>query len=176
MGFFRHSSGELHYTTALDSLELGSPLQSITRGGAPDDERLKQPPIGSRPLQRTKLRKSTFPGLPDPGSFPSRRFSRPQGLSPSEAARACSIPLPLLGFCLAGLPLAGGALSGRLSQVPPDASSWCPKASSAGASPVVRNAARANLMAEYGRALSRANLQPRYPLARNQACLWAKTT
>jgi hypothetical protein len=117
MGFFRHSSGELHYTTALDSLELGSPLQSITRGGAPDDERLKQPPIGSRPLQRTKLRKSTFPGFPDPGSFPSRRFSRPQGLSPSEAARACSIPLPLLGFCLEDLPLTGGTLSGTLSMV-----------------------------------------------------------
>jgi hypothetical protein len=115
MGFSRQSSGALRYTTTLDSLELGSPLQSMTRGGAPDDKRLKQPPIGFRPLQRTKLRKSTFPRFPAPGSFPSRRFSRPQGFSPSEAARACSIPLPLLGFCLKGLPLTAGALSGTLS-------------------------------------------------------------
>lgn len=78
------------------------------------DERVRRASLGFCPLQRTKLRKSTHPGFPSPGMFPSRRFSRPQGLTPSETARACSIPLPLLGFRLQDPPLAGDALAGRL--------------------------------------------------------------
>jgi hypothetical protein len=80
-------------------------------------------PLGFCPLQRPKLRKSTDPGFPSPGLFPSRRFSRPQGLTPSEAARACSIPLPLMGFRLQSLPIGGDALAGKLVvlHVPPAA-------------------------------------------------------
>ena len=70
-------------------------------------------PLGFCPLQRTELRKSTHPGFPSPGKFPSRRFSRPQGLTPSEAARAYSIPQPLLGFRLQSLPIGGDALAGK---------------------------------------------------------------
>jgi hypothetical protein len=78
------------------------------------DKRARQASLGFCPLQRTELRKSTHPGFPSPGSFPSRRFSRPQGFSPSETARACSIPLPLLGFHLQDPPLTEDALAGRL--------------------------------------------------------------
>jgi hypothetical protein len=82
---------------------------------AAPDKRARQASLGFCPLQRTELRKSTHPGFPSPGSFPSRRFSRPQGFSPSEAARACSIPLPLLGFHLQDPPLTEDALAGPLS-------------------------------------------------------------
>jgi hypothetical protein len=80
-------------------------------------------PLGFSPLQRTELRKSTHPGFPSPGKVPSRRFSRPQGLTPSEAARACSIPQPLMGFRLQSLPIGGDALAGKLIvlRVPPTA-------------------------------------------------------
>jgi hypothetical protein len=80
-------------------------------------------PLGFCPLQRPELRKSTDPGFPSPGLFPSRRFSRPQGLTPSEAARACSIPQPLMGFRLQSLPVGRDALAGQpvVPRVPPKA-------------------------------------------------------
>jgi hypothetical protein len=85
----------------------------MTGGSRHTRERVQQAPIGFCPLQRPKLRKSTDPRFPSLGSFPSRRFSRPQGLAPSEAARACSIPLPLLGFHLQSPPVGGDALAGK---------------------------------------------------------------
>jgi len=87
------------------------------------DKRARQASLGFCPLQRTKLRKSTYPGFPSPGPFPSRRFSRPQGFSPSETARACSIPQPLLGFHLQDPPLTEDALAGTLHSKldPPEA-------------------------------------------------------
>jgi hypothetical protein len=45
--------------------------------------------------------------------FPSRRFSRPQGFAPSRAARACSIPQPLLGFRLQDPPVGGDVPEGN---------------------------------------------------------------
>jgi hypothetical protein len=38
------------------------------------------------------------PGLTGPGTFPSRRFSHPQGFAPSSLLRSCFIPQPLIGF------------------------------------------------------------------------------
>lgn len=85
----------------------------MTGGSFHTRKQVLQAPVGFLPLQRTELRKSTDPRFPNPGSFPSRRFSRPQGLTPSETARAYSIPLPLLGFHLQSLPFDGDALAGK---------------------------------------------------------------
>jgi hypothetical protein len=92
-------------------------------GSCHSRKRSRRAPLGFCPLQRTELRKSTDPGFPSPGLFPSRRFSRPQGLSPSEAARACSIPQPLMGFRLQSLPIGDDALAGKpvVPRVPPKA-------------------------------------------------------
>jgi hypothetical protein len=76
-------------------------------------KRTQRAPVGFCPLQRSRLWKSTNPGFPSPGLFPSRRFSRPQGFAPSRAARACSIPLPLLGFHLQDPPVGGDAPEGE---------------------------------------------------------------
>jgi hypothetical protein len=75
-------------------------------------KRTQRAPIGFCPLQRSELWKSTNPGFPSPGLFPSRRFSHPQGFAPSRAARACSIPQPLLGFRLQDPPVGGDAPEG----------------------------------------------------------------
>lgn len=130
------------------------------------DERVRRAPLGFRPLQRTKLRKSTHPGFPSPGSFPSRRFSRPQGFSPSEAARACSIPLPLLGFHLQDPPCAGDALAGMLLGIldPPA----LPRPEGAGCSR--RHACpwprRTSAFARYGRAATKSTSPASEPFGR----------
>jgi hypothetical protein len=133
-------------------------------------ERMQQAPIGFCPLQRPKLRKSTDPGFPTPGSFPSRRFSRPQGFAPSEAARACSIPLPLLGFHLQSLPVGGDALAGKPPSCLPHR--WLPRpegrelrsAPHVGWTPRRVPAFRAG-----GTSVRTARLQPRCPLVSGQA-------
>jgi hypothetical protein len=140
-------------------------------------------PLGFCPLQRTKLRKSTDPGFPSPGLFPSRRFSRPQGLTPSEAARACSIPLPLMGFRLQSLPVGGDALAGKPVnlRVPPKAATTRRKrprsAPHVGWTPRRMPALRAVRTSG-----ATARLQPRCPLAggqthrRDKALMAARTS
>lgn len=54
--------------------------------------------MGFCPLQRMRIRKSTDPGFPRPGSFPSQRFYAPRGLLLPEPLWACSIPQTLLRF------------------------------------------------------------------------------
>ena len=75
----------------------------MTGGGCHARKRVCPAPLGFGPFQRLRYRKSTHPGFPSPGMFPSRRFSRPQGFAPSGPLWACSIPLTLLGFRLEGL-------------------------------------------------------------------------
>jgi hypothetical protein len=101
------------YTRRSPLLSFGLLFRVWPEAAAAAAVRSRQAPLGFRPLQRTELRKSTCPGFPSPGLFPSRRFSRPQGFAPSETARACSIPQPLLGFRLQSPPFGSNALSGR---------------------------------------------------------------
>jgi hypothetical protein len=134
------------------------------------DKRARQASLGFCPLQRTELRKSTHPGFPSPGSFPSRRFSRPQGFSPSETVRACSIPLPLLGFHLQDPPDRRRPCGHALLQARPTGSGRDPK--DAGCDrrrTAVESPEGPPTFARYGRAAKKSNLQPRNPLADRQA-------
>jgi len=155
----------------------------MTGGSCHSRKRSWRAPLGFCPLQRSELRKSTNPGFPSPGLFPSRRFSRPQGLTPSEAARAYSIPQPLMGFHRRSLPVGRDALAGKpvVLRVPPsDATArrmqpltaphggWIPRRI-----PALR-AVRTSALT--------ARLQPRCPLAggqthlRDKALLAARTS
>ena len=104
-------------------LSFGLLFRVWPEAAATPDMRAQQASVGFCPLQRSELWKSTNLGFPSPSLFPSRRFSRPQGLTPSRAARACSIPQPLLGFHLQDPPLTGDALAGKpfAQLVPPKA-------------------------------------------------------
>jgi hypothetical protein len=84
----------------------------MTGGGCRDRKRKRPAPLGFCPLQRLWCRKSTNPGFPSPGSFPSRRFSRPQGFAPSGPLWAYSVPLTLLGFRQEGSRVGSAPLSG----------------------------------------------------------------
>lgn len=57
-------------------------------------------PAGFAPLRRLKSWKPGFPGFASPSTFPSRRFSRPQGFASPTTLQPCFVLLPPLGFRL----------------------------------------------------------------------------
>lgn len=95
------------------SLELRPPLRSMTRADRPTPEGAEQASYEFFPLRRMRFREFTIPRIPAPGTFPSQRFARSQGLSPLGALRACSIPLAPLGFRLQGFSPTGDPCSLR---------------------------------------------------------------
>jgi hypothetical protein len=76
----------------------------MTGGGCPLRERRRRASLGFLPLQRLRNRKSTHPGFPAPGSFPSQRFSRSQGVAPSETLAGLLHPANAHGVPLRRLP------------------------------------------------------------------------
>jgi hypothetical protein len=97
------------WTTALASLELRPPLQSMAGGGRQAHTRhARQAPVGFSPLQRMRSRRSTNPGFPRPGSFPSQRFSRSQGVTPSKTLAGLFHPADAHGVPSKNRPQTGG--------------------------------------------------------------------
>jgi hypothetical protein len=104
LGSSQLSAGSAPEGTSLASPELRPPLQSMTGGSCPLRERRRRASLGFFPLQRLRNRKSTNPGFPAPGSFPSQRFSRSQGFAPSETLAGLFHPANALGVPLRRLP------------------------------------------------------------------------
>jgi hypothetical protein len=107
------------WTTALASLELRPPLQSMAGGGRQArTRRTRQAPVGFLPLQRMGSRRSTNPGVPLPGSFPSQRFSRSQGFSPSRTVAGLFHPAGAHGVPPASRPPTSGSRRIRVLETP----------------------------------------------------------
>jgi len=97
LGSFLPSAGSVPEGPSLASPELRPPLQSMTGGSCPLRKQRRRASLGFLPLQRSRNRRSTYPGFPAPGSFPSQRFSRSQGFAPSDTAAGLFHPAGTLG-------------------------------------------------------------------------------
>jgi len=109
----------LWVTTALASLELRPPLQSMAGGGRQAHTgRARQASLGFLPLQRMRSRRSTNPGFPSPGLFPSQRFSRSQGVTPSKTLAGLFHPANAPGVPPNGRPRTSGSRGTRVLKAP----------------------------------------------------------
>jgi hypothetical protein len=87
-------------------------------GGCRTRKRAQPAPLGFFPLQRMRIRKSTNPGFPSPGLFPSQRFSRSQGLTPSGTVVGLFHPTNAPGVPPEGSEVGSAPLSGLFSRWP----------------------------------------------------------
>jgi hypothetical protein len=74
----------------------------------------RQASIGFLPLQRMRSRRSTNPGFPSPGLFPSQRFSRSQGFTPSKTLAGLFHPANAPGVPSKDRPLTSGSRGTRV--------------------------------------------------------------
>jgi hypothetical protein len=83
--------------------------------------RARQAPVGFVPLQRMRSRRSTNPGFPRPGSFPSQRFSRSQGFAPSKTLAGLFHPANAPGVPSRDRPRTSGSRGTRVVKAPREA-------------------------------------------------------
>jgi hypothetical protein len=98
-------------------------------GGCHARKRAQPAPLGFFPLQRMRIRKSTNPGFPIPGLFPSQRFSRSQGLTPSGTVVGLFHPTNAPGVPPEGPGTGSAPLSGLLSRWPCLSIAWAARRS-----------------------------------------------
>jgi hypothetical protein len=82
-------------------------------GGRHVRKRPRRASLGFCPLQRMELWKSTLPGFPGPGMFPSQRFSRSQGFTPSKTLVGMFQPTGAPGVPTADLLRPDSSLAGK---------------------------------------------------------------
>jgi len=96
---FRYSlphRGPKTVASGLASLNLARPF----RARPEDRRRFKPAPPSptSLPYSASRAADSVIAGLPSPATFRPQRFSRSRRLAPRDPARACFIPVTLMGF------------------------------------------------------------------------------
>jgi hypothetical protein len=83
--------------------------------------RARQASLGFFPLQRMRSRRSTNPGFPRPGPFPSQRFSRSQGFAPSKTLAGLFHPANAHGVPPKERPQTSGSRGTRVVKIPQEA-------------------------------------------------------